>query len=128
MTSFGTVQTHVFASRANLPLAGAAVVVTRRTGPGRNELLAIRQTDSSGTTAPVSIPTPAANESLSPGQGSSFAYVDITADLPGYSQVIVRDVQVFPGVLTLQEIQMVPRDPQSGLPGGQEFFVTPQNL
>jgi len=129
LSNTGTVQTHVFLSRANLPLPGATVIVTRRTDTGGTELIAVQQTDSSGTTPLISVSTPESAESQSPGSARSFSYVDITADLPGYEQVTVRDVQVFPGVLTLQEIQLLPTAPLFGLSEpGQEFVVTPQNL
>ena len=129
MNNTGTVQTHVFVSRANLPLPGATVTVTRRTDAGGEELIAVQQTDSSGTTPLISVSTPETAESQSPGAGKGYSFMDITADLPGYEQVTVRDVQVFPGILTLQEIQLLPTAPLFGpSEQGQEFTVSPQNL
>lgn len=129
MAEFGSVQVRVVASRASLPLEGVSVVISRPVSANTYKLLAARRTDSSGLTEPVSIETPARAESLSPGNAAGFSYVDITADLPRYEQVIVRDVQVFPGIRTLQEIRMVPLDTLGSRPADeQEFTVTPQNL
>ena len=54
----GTVQVHVYTSRANLPLEGATVVITQRDEQGRDILLSNQKTDESGNTAPITIAAP----------------------------------------------------------------------
>ena len=111
------------------PLEGAAVSITRRLPDGRSELVSFQRTDSSGNTKPVAIDTPALANSQSPNQPTGFADLDVTADHPLYERVIVDNVQVFPGVTTLQDIQLLPMNvlPESW-GQSQEFDVTPQNL
>ena len=125
----GAVQVHVYTSRANLPLEGATVVITQRDELGRDILLSNQKTDRSGNTAPINIAAPPRSDSLSPGERQAFSYVDITADAPRYERVIIRDVQIFPGIVSLQAIQMLPLaglTPNAGT--AEEFLIPPQTL
>jgi len=125
----GTVQVHTYTSRANLPLQGATVLITRRDEGGRDILISRQMTDSSGNTAPVQIAAPPRSDSLSPGERQAFSYVDITADMPRYERIVIRDVQVFPGIVSLQAIRMIPvsgLSPEEG--SAEEYTVTPQPL
>ena len=60
MPASGSLQVRVFTSAAQLPLAGATVIVIQLTSAGKYDLLSVQQTDSSGLIQPVIIPTPAA--------------------------------------------------------------------
>ena len=125
----GTVQVHVYTSRANLPLEGATVVITQRDDLGRDILLSTQKTDESGNTAPITIAAPPRSGSLSPGERQAFSYVDITADAPRYERVVIRDVQIFPGIVSLQAVQMLPLTgltPEAGT--AEEFVIPPQTL
>ena len=125
----GTVQVHVYTSRANLPLEGATVIITQRDSQGRDILLSNQRTDESGNTAPVTIEAPPLSGSQQPGERQAFSYVDITADAQRYERVVIRDAQVFPGIVTLQAIQMLPLSgltPEAG--AAEEFVIPPQAL
>jgi len=129
MAEFGFVKTHVYTSVANLPLQGVTIVLSRRLQDGRREILAARKTDSSGNTEPIQVATPNTAVSQTPGNTIPFSYIDITADLPLFEQVLVQDVQVFPGVITLQEIQMLPLDTlYTRESDTQQVEITPQDL
>ena len=107
MTGFLKVQT--VTSRAEIPVAGATVTVsTVRLGRGR-ELLSVQRTDESGMTDIISIPTPDVANSLTPDQPQGWTDVQVAASQPNYDGVVIRDVQIFPGITTLQELNMVPR-------------------
>lgn len=107
MTGFLKVQT--VTSRAEIPVAGATVTVsTVRPGRGR-ELLSVQRTDESGMTDMISIPTPDLDNSLTPDQPQGWTDVQVAASQPNYDGVVIRDVQIFPGITTLQELNMVPR-------------------
>lgn len=107
MTGFLKVQT--VTSRAEIPVAGATVTVsTVRPGRGR-ELLSVQRTDESGMTDIISIPTPDVANSLTPDQPQGWTDVQVAASQPNYDGVVIRDVQIFPGITTLQELNMVPR-------------------
>ena len=126
---YGTVQVHTYASRANLPLEGTTVLLTRRDENGNDILIGRQTTDRNGNTEPVQIKAPPLSDSLSPGDRQAFSYVDITADLPRYERIVIRDVQVFPGIVSLQAIRMIPvsgLSPEAGT--SEEYTVTPQPL
>ena len=127
MNGFLKVQT--VTSRAEIPVAGATVTVsTVRPGEGR-VLLSVQRTDESGMTDLVTVPTPDLSNSLAPNQPQGWTDVQVAASQPNYDGVVVRNVQIFPGVTTLQELILVPRD---GLPtdlGETETnTIPPQNL
>jgi hypothetical protein len=127
MNGFLKVQT--VTSRAEIPVAGATVTVsTVRPGEGR-VLLSVQRTDESGMTDLVTVPTPDLSNSLAPNQPQGWTDVQVAASQPNYDGVVVRNVQIFPGVTTLQELILVPR---GGLPtdlGETETnTIPPQNL
>lgn len=101
--SEGYFVTHVYTANAQLPIEGAIVVITQ---DGR--LLATRTTDISGKTAPLAVPTPDESVSLSPGTVKPFAVIDAVVDHPEYIGVSARNIQIFPGVTTQQDFQLVP--------------------
>lgn len=126
MPKTSLLQVFAYTSRANIPLPGVTVTVTDPQG----RLLGIRQTNSSGLIDPIVISVPEKSESLdSAFQGQPFTSVSIYARHPGYRQIDVQNAQVFPGVVTVQNLEMIPL---SQLPGQfnttEEFNIPPQNL
>ena len=109
MDAKGSVIARVYTSEAYLPLPNAPVTFSRSDPDGTKQLIALRFTDSSGITEPIYLDTPDLSESLSPGN-SQFPYttVDIQASYPGYRSITFLGVQVFPGVETIQGIQLLP--------------------
>lgn len=115
MASQGSVIARVYTSDAFIPLRGVPVTFTLVLPDGSRQLLAVRRTDSSGLTEPLSIETPDASESLTPGVSvRPYATVDISADAPGYGTFEARGVQIFPGVETIQGLQLRPRPVSPG--------------
>ena len=121
----GFIKVQTVTSRAEIPVAGATVTVsTLRPGVGR-VLLSVQRTDESGMTALVTVPTPDLANSLTPDQPQGWTDVQVGASHPNYDGIVVRDVQIFPGVTTLQELILVPR---GGMPtdlGETEDYTTP---
>lgn len=109
MASQGSVIARVYTSDAYLPLRGAPVVFTQTDADGNRQLLAIRTTNSSGLTAPLFVSTPDLSQSQSPGSTLlPYATVDIGVSFPGYSSINALGVQIFPGVETIQGLQLQP--------------------
>ena len=112
MQATGTLSVRVYTSQAQIPLEGATVVVAAPGEEGRLNLLSIQTTNSSGMIRPVTIDTPALGESTSPeglpGDGAPFALCDIWAEQPGYAMLQVNGVQIFPGVETVQDMELIP--------------------
>ena len=108
MSDTGKLVVRVFASRAKLPIQGATVLVTRMTPEGRQELLSVQITDSSGLTRSITIPTPASGDSTAPNDQRPCTRCEVWAEHPGYAMLQVRGTQVFPGVKTVQSMELIP--------------------
>jgi len=112
MQATGTLSVRVYASQAQIPLEGATVVVTAPGAEGKYKLLSIQSTDSSGRIQTITIDAPALGESTSPGglpgDGAPFALCDVWAELPGYAMLQMENVQIFPGVETVQDMELIP--------------------
>ena len=102
MAASGTLQARAFASNAQLPLPGVAIRITERTPEGSMKLLALRITDESGMIGPIVIEAPER------GTGQPFTQVDLSAECPGYEQILVEGIQIFAGVRAIQELAMIP--------------------
>lgn len=126
MPGNGYIQVQLYAGNARIPLKNASVAITAEDGTA----VAMRITDRSGRIIPVEIPTPDLQESQSPDPGViPFTTVNVHARLPSFEQVLLKNVQIFPDTVTLQEIEMIPL---SELPQAwdqsQTFDTPPQNL
>ena len=108
MADSGTLVTHVFTSRGELPLADAAVSFVQRDGSGRQRLLAIRTSDESGNTAPLTIAAPDVELGLRPAQATPFSVCDVWVEHLGYQRLVIRDVQIFPGIESIQNLPLIP--------------------
>jgi len=125
MPTTGFLKVQTLTSRAELPVEGAVVTVsTVRAGGGR-ELLSVQRTDDSGMTALITVPTPELANSLRPEQPQGWTDVQIGATHPNFDGVVSRDVQIFPGITTLQELILVPRGGMPTDPGETEDYTTP---
>lgn len=128
MSATGYLSVRVFTSSAQLPISGATVSVTQKT-EGGDRLLATRITDESGKIPPSAIPTPPVTESQVPGNAQPFAAVDVTVDTPGYERILVEDAQIFPGILTVQDLELIPIEAQPEVWNMTQIFpVTAQPL
>ena len=110
----GSVIARVYTSDAYLPLEHVPVVFTQINPDGTEALLAVRDTSSSGLTAPVFVDTPETSASMTPGSSiRPYATITIRAGKPGYSSIVAEGVQVFPGVETIQGLQLLPVTPEN---------------
>ena len=126
MQATGYIQVRAFASEAQLPLKDTAIVVTATDGTA----IAMRLTDRSGKITPIPIPVSERSESQSPDPAERpFSIVNLYARKAGYEQIEVENLQVFAGVTTLQELELVPLSELPDYFGQAEVFDTPpQNL
>ena len=112
MQATGTYSVRVYTSQAQIPLEGATVVVAAPGAEGKWKLLSLQNTDSSGMIQTVQIDAPALGESTAPGglpgPGAPFAQCSVWAEQPGYAMLQIENVQVFPGVETVQNMELVP--------------------
>ena len=128
MPTNGSLTVHTFTSSARLPVEGVTISVTQPTPQGPR-LLAVRLTDEDGLIEPITITAPDARESQSSGMQTPFTTVDITADHPDYERILVENAQIFSGVTSRQELQLVPIEERPEVWNMTEVFqITPQPL
>ncbi len=128
MAATGSIQFRVFTSNANLPIEGATVVVRQQDAPG--DLLGLLVTDRSGQTSPLTLPAPDVSLGQTPeNQLQPWIGLTVSIDHPEYQRVILQGVQLFPGILTIQNVQLLPSQQfDAAQEGDQEYHFTPQPL
>ena len=126
MPSTGYIRVRAYQSRAELPLKDVAVAITATDGTA----ISLQLTDRSGLTPPVAIPVPDLQAGQTPDTGEiPFTAVNIYARLKGYEQIENENVQVFPDVVTIQNLELIPLSEMPGAYDQREIFNTPaQNL
>ena len=127
LSATGYIQVHAYTSRARIPLQNVAVVITDMDGAA----IAMRLTNRSGILdEPVTITVPDRSAGESPNSGLiPFSSVNLYARLEDYEEIIAENVQVFPGVVTDQDLELVPLAEFPETWNKTEIFNTPpQNL
>ena len=107
MAADGFLVVRAYTSAAELPVSGATVSVTEQ-GDNGARLIATRITDRSGRTTPIRISAPNKSESLSPGLPTPFTDVNIMVDRSGFDRVLIEKVQIFAGIISEQDVEMMP--------------------
>ena len=135
MPDIGSLVVRVYTSQAQIPLEGATVVVASPCPQqkGKFNLFSVQMTDSSGQIRPVILETPGPEESTSPNGASlgeePFAQCCVWAEHPGFAMLQMEGVQVFPGVETLQEMELMPlAQGQSSLQERSSRDISAQDL
>ena len=126
LASTGYITVHAYTSYAQLPVQNVAVSVTATDGTA----IALRTTDRNGLIRPIAIPVPDRSAGLTPDTGETpYTAVNLYARAKGYEQAEYENLQVFPGTVTTQNIELIPL---SELPGAWNqtavFDTPPQNL
>ena len=126
LASIGYITVHAYTSFAQLPVSNVAVSITATDGTA----IAMALTDRNGQIKPISIPVPDRDASLSPNpEEKPFTSVNLYARARGYEQAEYENLQIFPGTVTNQNIELIPL---SELPGAWNqtaiFDTPPQNL
>ncbi len=126
MSATGYIQARAFTSRAQIPLEGVAVMITRPDGTA----ISMAVTDRSGLIPPIAISVPDLASSQSPDTGIvPYTNVNIYARLEDYEQIEAEDVQVFADTVTYQNLEMIPLSELPDQWTRAEIFKTPpQNL
>ena len=122
MDATGTLQVRVTTSRAELPVMGAAVIVTAPAPDGKRRLAAVLETDESGLCPPLTLPAPGMAQGLTPGGERPYATYSLWVEHPAYQVAVVEGFQVFPGMESVQNISLVPRG------GGQWGYGPRENV
>lgn len=127
LSAKGYIQVKAYTSYAEIPLKDVSVTITNEDGT----VVAMRLSNRNGAfDAPIEITVPEVSAGLTPNTGVvPFATVNLYAQTTNYEGIEVLGIQVFPNVLTVQNLEMIPL---SELPGiwnkAERFQTTPQNL
>ena len=126
MASTGTILVNVYTSGAKIPVEGATVLFQQQEPP--NSLLGLRITDKSGQTAPLTIETVDQSESQAPEtRVIPWTGLNIHVDHPEFERVILQGVQIFPGITTVQNVQLLPlQEHDPNIDSQQDLIFTPQ--
>ena len=127
MSTTGYIQVHAYTSNARFPLKDVAITITDVDGAA----IAMRLTNRSGTLdTPVEITVPDVSASQSPNTGViPFGIVDLYARTENFEEIHIERLQDFPGVVTNQNLEMIPLSEFPDSWNKSEVFYTPaQNL
>lgn len=100
----GIIRIHVFTAQGAMPVAGAAVTVTR-TENGQTDLISLQTTDQSGCVPPLTVPAPPPSEDQ---RAPAYFVYDIAVQAAGYYREQSTDVPVFPNVTSVQSFDLIP--------------------
>lgn len=129
MPQTGSLVVRTFTSQAQLPVSGATVIISSRTEDGRHKVFSIQTTDESGGTKPFELEAPDESLGMSPGQAAPFSNYSLVVEHPEYFLATFEQLQVFPGVETVQNVPLVPLpQPAGGDNTAEPVVVTPQPL
>ena len=126
LPDIGYIDLLAYTSKARIPLENVAITITANDGTA----LAMRITDRNGSITPIEIPVPDVSAGQSPDTGiTPFTAVNLYARIEGFEQIENENLQVFPGIVTRLDLEMIPL---SELPASWDkvsLFDTPkQNL
>lgn len=123
LTGMGHLMISVRTANGALPVSGVLITVT--SSGDDPEILGVLTTSVSGNTETLDIATPPRSASLSPGYaGIPYTTVLIEADKEGFYSGQYISVPIFPDVLTVQPVNLLPLpDFFDGTPSeGTQFF------
>lgn len=122
----GYITVHAYISNAQIPIRDVAVTITDSNG----SLVAMRMTDRNGMIEPIPVSVPDLSAGQSPNTGvRPFATLDITARKENFEGIEAENIQVFPDVITMQDLVMIPLSEFPDSWNQFEIFDTPpQNL
>ena len=108
----GNIIVEVTTGRGAIPLPEINVVIDKLDLDdlkGRQELIAVLETDQSGRTKPVAVKTVSRELSLVPGNSEPFSTFYVTASEKGFEPVKNRPVDVFANEVSILKIDLVPK-------------------
>ena len=102
----GRLKVSVTSSIVLLPVTDATVKISYKGMP--DAAIEALNTDISGQTEEISLPSPPLEYSLEPGASQPYSEYNIEVTAPGYEPVMVSGTEILPDALALQPISMNP--------------------
>ena len=123
-TEEGELQIGVSAAIRAIPIPLADILVVRMSD-GEQKLQRYLQTDDSGNTPIIRLPTPSKqlSEQPEPSGIRPYGVYTVTVSHPDYYTTVVRDVQVFSGQRSLLPVNLIPLSEKATNPSAPDFQV-----
>lgn len=118
----GSLKISVTSSIGLIPVQDATVRISYKGIP--DSIIETLDTDESGQTEQIELPTPPLEYSLTPGSDQPYSEYNIEVSAPGYETVTVSGTEILPEQLALQGIQMIPVEMEEQ---PQETIVIPDH-
>ena len=128
LDSEGKLRIRTYTAGGALPVKNALVKI--RGAEEENRLIAFTLvTDNDGLTTEVTLPAPNAEYSLSPNPTElPYSIYDVEISAPGYFTKRISGMTVFPGVNSIQLVNMIPRSNENpDYPRGNINTVIPES-
>lgn len=122
----GFLQVHAYASNAELPLKDVSILIL----DDQEKTIAVRMTDRNGKVIKIPISAPDPSTGQVPGPDSlPYTKVSLIARMENYEQIYIKNIQIFPDIVTKQNLEMTPL---AEFPGswekGERFDTYSQSL
>lgn len=102
----GGLQVFVTSTNGLIPISDATITISYKGDP--DSPVVTLNTDSSGQTRTIELPTPPLSYSLEPSTEQPYSEYNLEVTAPGYEPVRISGTEVLPDVTALQPVQMVP--------------------
>lgn len=103
----GYLRVRAYSAKGAVPLSGVTVTIGRLQNE-TPEILYVTTTDESGFTPVFSLPTVSRNASLTPSPVPVNSIYTVLAELPRYYSSFNERVDIYGGVLSVQDVPMIP--------------------
>ena len=127
--SSGTLRVRAYTASGALPVEGATVRIMGALE--NNRLVAYSSiTDRNGQSDLFTLPAPSVNYSLAPMANElPYSVYDLEISAPGYYTKKIRGITVFPGINSIQLINMIPGSGNlvEDYPRGNINYIIPEN-
>ena len=110
MDSMGKLIIKAFGADEAFPIEDAIVRI-KGSDSINSEVIHTVFTDEDGVTAIISLPSPPVENSESPGIMPAFYNYTVSVEKEGYYTKVLKGVSVFPGVLSVLNVNMIPYVP-----------------
>lgn len=121
-TNLGKLQISLISTLGIIPIQDATVTISYKGIP--DVTIEQLQTNSSGQTETIDLPSPPIEYSLEPVEQQPYSEYNIQVDAPGYESVTISGTEILPDVTALQPIRLTPLEVTSD---EEEVIVIPDH-
>ena len=114
----GYITVNVRTARGALPVEGAQITITSRQD-GASYVL---YSNADGGSVRLEVPTPPKANSAHPGGSTPYSLFDIVTRKEGFYDIVNSGVPVYPGVTSVQTVEMIPKTAGQTVPKGNLIF------